>query len=771
MGGVATRVLTGRDDRQRRWWRLRLPAFGRAAPYVALAAVLVLTAFAWHAERAGGEEARRRALDERIDLIADRLLERAAGYTEVLRGAAALFAGTDAVSAGAWRRYVAALDLAGRYPALASVGFARAPEASVQGTANGARGVTLYVEPAGAPRPEAFGDPSQRDAMARARDAGAPAASAPFASPAGGAARPRMAIYVPVYRAGAPLDTIAARRAALEGWVFGHVRLPVLAAGLTRGAPPGLVLRLHDAAAPELVVEERSDAARAAGAPLDGRRTLTVQGRPWTLAVAMPVAAASREWWVLAVGLALGALVFGIARILVDRRDRALALSGLMTEQLRRANERLEGRVAARTRALDEANAQLRAEVAERTRAERERARALAQERHARGEAEAASRAKDEFLAVLSHELRTPLNAIQGWSHILAQEGVDAGTVRHGTEIIRRNVHLQTRLIEDLLDSARIASGKLRLETRAVRFADLVAEVVDNLRPSAASKGVRLEASIGAQHAQVAGDPPRLQQVVWNLLANALKFTPPGGGIDVRLEEAGSGLRLAVSDTGSGVAPELLPYVFDRFRQADSSSRRSAGGLGLGLALVKELVELHGGTVDVASPGAGRGTTFTVTLPVRPVGDPDAGCGRAGTGAASGDAARRLAGLALLAVDDHADSLEFLRAALEQAGAAVATAASARAALARIGEGMRPDAVLCDIELPDEDGYAFLAGLRALEAARGVPSAAAIPVLAVTAYAGSGHRARALAAGFAAHVAKPIDAAALVETIRALGTG
>ncbi|MCL4798742.1 MAG: response regulator, partial [Burkholderiales bacterium] len=511
---------------------------------------------------------------------------------------------------------------------------------------------------------------------------------------------------------------------------------------------------------------------------LADRRTVVLHGRPWTLsAAALPGLDAppgsSRAWWVLAGGLVISLLVFAVVYLLATDHDRASGLPDIVTERLRRANERLEGRVAARTRELDEANRRLRAEIAEREGAERERRRALAEERTARAAAEEAIRARDEFLAVLSHELRTPLNAIRGWAHILGQEAVAPHSVRRGAAVIERNVAAQERLIDVLLDSALLAAGRIRLEARRVRLAHVVAEVVESLQPAAEEKGVglRVDVSIAAGAAEVTGDPRRLTQVAWNLVSNALKFTPSGGAVDVRLDRADDSVRLSVSDTGEGIAPEFLPHVFAPFRQADSSSRRRAGGLGLGLALVKELVELHGGRTEAMSAGAGRGATLVVTLPAATTAGANAADQAKGLPPVDGAAHTRgrLAGCAVLVIDDHADTRDAMRALLELEGARVRTARSVGEAFECLGaiRNEPPAVILCDIELPEEDGYAFLERLRERETHAGVPPEQRIPVLAVTAYAGERDRTRALAAGFAAHVTKPIDPGRLVAAVRA----
>ena len=454
-------------------------------------------------------------------------------------------------------------------------------------------------------------------------------------------------------------------------------------------------------------------------------RSIVAPGRHWSIAVAaMPgIRITGTEWWVLAGGIAISLLVFGIVRVFAANRERA--------------------------------------EIA--------RKEALAREQAARTEAAAANRALDEFTAMLSHELRPPLNAIQSWAQVLEQDA-RPGTVRRGIAAIRRNVDNQARLIDDLLESARISARRMKLEWRSLLLNELVTAVTGDLQATASARGIRIHTSIGVPDARVSGDPERLRQVAWNLLSNAIKFTPAGGTIEVRLARDEGCIRFSVTDTGEGIEPEFLPHVFAPFRQADSSSRRRQGGLGLGLALVKEVVELHGGTIGVKSAGLGHGTAFVVSLPEASDGANDLRCDGHHPGALSAERlAARLADRAILAVDDHADALDALAAMLEIEGARVATAESSRTALARLEKGAAaelPDVILCDIAMPDEDGYAFLEHLRALENRRGIPEGHGVPVIAVTAYAQQEHRDRALTAGFFAHISKPIDADRLVEAVR-----
>jgi signal transduction histidine kinase len=382
---------------------------------------------------------------------------------------------------------------------------------------------------------------------------------------------------------------------------------------------------------------------------------------------------------------------------------------------------------------------------------ERERRALLAREQQARLEAQAANRAKDEFLATLSHELRTPLNSILGWAHLLASGSLDAEGSRRALETIQRNARLQAKLIDDLLDISRIVTGKLTIERAAVSLATLVAAAVESHRPAAALSAVELTYTAPPDDRAVTGDAARLQQVVTNLLSNALKFTSEGGRVDVRLEFGPDDARLVVADSGVGIAPDFLPHVFEQFRQADASTTRRQGGLGLGLAIVRRLVELHGGTVVAESEGLGRGATFTVTVPAAAAADEDP--------EAAAPAPARLAGISVLVVDDDADGRAFVVTVLEQLGARVLAAETAGAALA-LARRERPDILLTDIAMPRLDGYGLLREFRL--AMPGIPAAA------VTACVSPEDRARAREAGFAAHLGKPIDPNRLVETVQAL---
>jgi signal transduction histidine kinase/CheY-like chemotaxis protein len=402
-------------------------------------------------------------------------------------------------------------------------------------------------------------------------------------------------------------------------------------------------------------------------------------------------------------------------------------------------------------------------------RAEAERERLLDAERAARAEAEHASRMKDEFLATLSHELRTPLNAILGWAHLLRADDLPPDELAEGLDIISRNARVQTQLIEDLLDMSRIVSGKVRLDVQAVDLMQIVDAALDTVRPAAEAKGIRLEKVLDPIAGPVRGDPGRLQQVAWNLLSNAIKFTPRGGKVQVVLERVNSQLELSVTDTGQGIRPEFLPHVFERFRQGDASTTRRHGGLGLGLSIVKHLVEMHGGTVAVHSGGEDRGATFTVSLPLsvahlqahRPADDGDRRHPR--SPATSADDCESLAGVRVLVVDDDPDGRAIVKRILEDCEAGVGVAASAREAIEALDAGAF-DVLVSDIGMPDEDGYHLIRQVRALASERN----RTIPAAALTAFARSEDRKRALRSGYQTHLAKPVEPSELVAVIASL---
>ena len=404
-------------------------------------------------------------------------------------------------------------------------------------------------------------------------------------------------------------------------------------------------------------------------------------------------------------------------------------------------------------------------DVSERVATERELRAQIASSEAARRTAEAASRVKDEFLATLSHEIRTPLNAVLGWTRILKARSLDQATLERAIDVIDRNAGAQLTLVSDLLDMSRIATGKLRLEVAPVDLEPVTMGAIDVIRPAADAKGVRIATQLN-RVPPVSGDADRLSQIIWNLLSNAVKFTESGGSVTVVLDAQAGHVSLEIRDTGQGIDPRFLPYVFERFTQSDSSASRRHGGLGLGLALVRELVELHGGVVRVASPGVGQGTTFTVTLPARLEGMVSVPRLRSDRT----EQPSNLDGIRVLVVEDEEDARDVLTRSMQEFGARVTTAASADEALALLrvcAATDLPHIVISDIGMPNADGYAFLALLRQLPKEQG----GRLPAIAVTAYAGPADRERALSAGFSMHIEKPVAPLALAAAIARVASG
>ena len=418
---------------------------------------------------------------------------------------------------------------------------------------------------------------------------------------------------------------------------------------------------------------------------------------------------------------------------------------------------------------IREVGAALNAAALDLARGEAERDDLLRKERRAREAAESADRAKDEFMAVLSHELRTPLNAVYGWAKMLQSGQIrDDALAEHAKNAIVRNADVQMQLVDDLLDLSRITTGKLRLETRRLQLPVVLAEAIDAVRPAAEAKGIRIDSTIDDAVPPILGDSARLQQILWNVLMNAVKFTPAGGRVHVELRRASSDLEIIISDTGEGIDADVLPHVFERFRQGDSSSTRPHSGLGIGLALVKHLVELHGGTVHARSAGKDQGATVTITLPAAPADSP----------AVPEDAAQdtapviphatvaRLDGLRVIVADDDPEGLMLAETILTRAGADVRTCRSAAEALGLLLE-WRPDVLVSDIEMPGEDGYALIRQVRALPAGSGGMT----PAIALTAYGRSQDRLRSVSAGFNMHVPKPVDPGELTAIVASVAGG
>ncbi len=446
-----------------------------------------------------------------------------------------------------------------------------------------------------------------------------------------------------------------------------------------------------------------------------------------------------------------------------------------LTERKRREEERaqLAHEQVARA-AAEDANAVAQTEIERRTRieesllqAEMDRTQLLERERLARTEAEEANRLKDEFLATLSHGLRTPLSAILTWSHVLKQPGLDAAVLARAVDAIDRNARAQTALVADLLDVSRIVTGKFGMEVGEVRLEEVIARAAETVRPAALIKNIRLDVTIDSAVGSVPGDANRLQQVIWNLLSNAIRLTSVGGCVGVTVSSAGSGVLISVIDDGVGIEPAFLPYVFDRFRQADSSSTRRYAGLGLGLAIVRHLVELHGGSVQAKNREGRPGAVFTVSLP-HSLGigsNPGPSSNRPLVSEPASQPPGPLKDVSVLLVDDDLDALEGLALVLRHSGARVSTAASARDAFAMLLQEL-PHVIVADIGMPDEDGHAFLKIVRALPPERGGRT----PAIALTAHAAPQDRLDALRSGFELHLAKPVAPQDILAAIATLAT-
>ena len=403
--------------------------------------------------------------------------------------------------------------------------------------------------------------------------------------------------------------------------------------------------------------------------------------------------------------------------------------------------------------------------VGDRIAAAIERVRLYNREKEARAQAEEANRLKDQFLATVSHELRTPLNAILGWARMLNSGRIDDRTSLHALEVIERNARAQAQLIDDLLDVSRIISGKLRLNINPIEPLAIADLALDAVRPAAEAKEIRLERNYDPTTGTVPGDPDRLQQIIWNLLSNAIKFTPSGGNVTISVRRAQGHIEFQVTDTGQGIDREFLPYVFERFRQGDASVARAHGGLGLGLAIVRHLAELHGGTVQAQSEGEGRGATFTMRLPIHfassEASDPkDQSNGVTDCEQLKFENQAVLRGLKILIVDDEADSLDLMKTVLRECGAEPLTASSAAEGLQSLNS-QSPQVLISDIEMPLEDGYTFIRKVRG----NLNPPVSQIPAIALTAHANKEDRLRAIAAGFQIHIKKPVEPVELVEAL------
>lgn len=656
----------------------------------------------------------------------------------LLRGAAGLFASREVpVNVRNFRDYVDRLALRERYPGLLGIGFAQriapgdedaiARRMRTQGHAGfhvwpeGApdlRTTITFLEPLDPRNRAAIGydmatNDIRREAMERARDSGHVQASGmvELVQEIYAHRQPGFLLYLPVYLDGAMPGTIAQRREELLGFAYSPIRaVDFLSSAFDYEIEPSVDMAVYHGREPRQASLLYHRGSVPGNLRFTWSETVDVQGQPWTFVFR------SRAGWLQAVALPA---VIAIAGLLLS------ALLALLVARERRAHAAAQE--------------------------------ALEAERAARGEAERANRMKDEFLAMLSHELRTPLHAILGWTTLLRMPELAEDKRRQGIDVIERNARTQSRLIEDLLDMNRVASGKLALDIQRQDLHGIVENALRSMRPQFEAKGVALRASLGEPPCPVRGDAARLTQVVGNLLSNAVKFTPAGGEVEVTLACHAGEAHLAVRDTGEGIDPAFMERIFERFAQADASSARRHGGLGLGLSIVRQLVAMHGGSIRVESEGVGRGSTFEVTLPL----DEEEAADVARMPRA--DDSARLRGVRVLAVDDDDDAREFVRTLLAARGAEVHTAASAAEALEALAR-WRPHVLLSDIGMPGTDGHALLRSVRALPASAG----GEVPAIAITAYAREVDRRAALDAGFDRHLVKPLRGETLVETVAGL---
>ena len=682
-------------------------------------------------------------------------------YIELLRAGAAFFEASDSVSADEFRAYITRLRLPERSPGIQGMGYAarvlpgqlRQIERQLAALGQfavwppGRRAeytVTLYLEPLDERNRAAIGydmssERGRREAMERARDTGEPSASnkLTLVQEIDEQKQPGFLIYVPVYLKSAPTRTVEERRAALVGYVYSPFRADDLLQGIL--APEtkserALDFQVFDGAKPTIadLLHSTYDPARAGPDLSRLRYRIDMAGRPWTLEFVHFQSFAAIKPWLIPLTF-LGGLILSVALFAVTLAQfRAWETAARHAAELRASEE-----------ALREGEARLR--------------RLIVLERDARAAAQAADRAKDEFLATISHELRTPLNAMLGWLTMLRTGKVREDRRAGALDVIERNARTQARLIEDLLDVSRIITGKVRIDLQPIEVGPIVQTVIEALRPGADAKGVQLHPSLTTASTAVMGDSARVQQIVWNLLSNAIKFTPPGGHVYTDVAVASGHVHLQVRDTGVGITPEFLPHVFERFRQADASTTRAHSGVGLGLAIVRHLVELHGGHIEAQSEGTDRGATFTVRFPL---------AARAQTPAelapASTSRGVPLDGIRVLVVDDDGDTRDMLMMSLTASGAEVRTAGSAEETLHLLADD-KPDVLVSDIGMPEVDGYELIGRIRTLPDERG-----RVPAIALTSYVRPEDRARAFESGFQMHVAKPVELDALQRAVSTL---
>jgi signal transduction histidine kinase/CheY-like chemotaxis protein len=689
------------------------------------------------AEFLGDSEQMRRHIQAGVD-----------SYIEVVRAGAVLLSADNEIQGSEFRRFISGLRLAERYPGLDGLGFAPCvgsrdlrrflrlvdldgnPIRIWPKATRSSYCPTLFFAPGTESNKKSVGFDLRSvraidDAMIRARDSGEPAASALLDTlPAWRQDESHVLLLIPVYRSNAPLPTAAARRRALVGFVFGPLSPKRLLGSIADSTMLSVAFEVYDGqtqTADTLIT-------RSSPAPGGGQYRLPgevqVADREWhvTMQSQAPPANVSQlpSQQALYAGVALSLMLFIVMRAQVRGWETAA---------------RHEGELRTSAEALRESESQARA----------------------------ANVAKDEFLATVSHELRTPLNVVLGWVGMLRRGSVPAERLPHALEIIERNAKQQAQLIDDLLDVSRIVTGQLRLEQRVVAVAPLASAVVEALRPVAEAKSVELIADMPDPGCSVMGDADRLRQTVWNVVANAIKFTPGGGHVFVELRLTENRVRLTVRDTGVGIRSDFLPHVFERFRQADSSTTRVHSGVGLGLAIARHLIELHGGSINAMSEGEGRGATFVIELPAAAISGHQLVA--AVSPAARALAPSHLVGVRVLLVDDDAGTLEMLCTALRSTGAQVLAASSAREGLERLtSEGA--DVLVSDIAMAGEDGFWLIQRVRSLNNEQRWT-----PAIALTALARTEDRDRVIAAGYQMHVPKPVELSELQTLVARLASG
>ncbi len=814
-----------------------------------------------------------------VQTTSDSIQNRLETYIAMLRATSGLFAasGPDLVTREEFNAFIGGMELQPRYPGIQGVGFtirvrpedraqlvakmraAGQPEFRIWPEQERAEYHSIiYLEPVDARNQAAIGfdmftEPVRREAMERARDQAAPAASGKVRLVQEIDEKPQAGflIYYPFYIGGEMPKSESERRDRLVGFVYSPFRADDLLAGIFgTESRPRVDFKVFDSADmnSEGLLHD-SSLGRAEETPRFAQVVpVEVGGRTWSLAFTTRpefelVSGSEMPLFILVGGLVISGVLFAVARSQAHARavaeqaaetlraseerfnrafhaspvsmsitrladgkfinvnDALLATNGYSREEFvgrtsielgvwaepgdrekvarmlseHGAVRNIETRFRmksgeVRTFLLSAERIELEGElcvlmastdITERKQVEVARAELLVREQEARREAVAANRMKDEFLATVSHELRTPLTSMLGWSKMLSQGRLDEPARMRAVESIERNARLQAQIIDDLLDVSRIITGNLKLNIQSTNLADVIEAAIDAIRPAADARRIVIEKEIDAESSVATGDPNRLQQVIWNLLANAVKFTPPGGHLYVAVRRAGAVLEVEVTDSGQGIDKDFLPYVFDRFRQADSTISRKHGGLGLGLSIVRHIVELHGGTVRALSEGPGRGATFIVTLPAAERREESSELISRAAEAYKTNS-RILAGLKVLVVEDEPDTREMIAMLLAQSGATVTTAPSARAALDSITSA-KPDVLVSDIGMPDEDGHELIRKIRAME----LPEAR-LPAIALTAYARDEDRRQALASGYHMHVAKPVDPQELISNVASL---